>query len=290
MTGTRAVTVVFGGGGVWGVAWMTGLVKGMADLGLDIRSASAFIGTSAGSVVATHLSGPSSIDGLFDRQTQPDKQRFERAPKPGSVEAMAAVLYAPWVDELERLWAMCRLADQAETISAGQRRSDIVERIGANCTAWPERRLAITAIDMESLELKAFDAASGVSLVDAVTASCAVPGVWPPALIDGRRYVDGGVWRTSDNAHLAAGSQSVLILSPLSQLSANRPSVIPGLEADVAQLEADGATVVVVGADANALQTMAPGPLDPATRSPGAEAGRSQAAQVFDAVSSLFGA
>ncbi|MGO8728014.1 MAG: patatin-like phospholipase family protein [Streptosporangiaceae bacterium] len=36
-------------------------------------------------------------------------------------------------------------------------------------------------------------------LVDAVAASCAVPGVWPPVTIGGRRYVDGGV-RSSDNA------------------------------------------------------------------------------------------
>jgi predicted acylesterase/phospholipase RssA len=35
------------------------------------------------------------------------------------------------------------------------------------------------------------DRMSGVSLVDAVAASCAVPGIWPPVTIAGRRYMDG---------------------------------------------------------------------------------------------------
>ena len=46
------------------------------------------------------------------------------------------------------------------------------------------------------LQIKMFIVAG---LVDAVAASCAVPGVWPPVTIGGRRYVDGGV-RSSDNA------------------------------------------------------------------------------------------
>jgi NTE family protein len=48
---------------------------------------------------------------------------------------------------------------------------------------------------------------SGVDLVDAVAASCAVPGVWPPVTIDGSRYIDGGV-RSGTNADMAARVRS----------------------------------------------------------------------------------
>jgi predicted acylesterase/phospholipase RssA len=49
---TQSTTLVLGGGGVWGVAWMTGLIAGLAEAGVDVRKADCAIGTSAGSVVA----------------------------------------------------------------------------------------------------------------------------------------------------------------------------------------------------------------------------------------------
>jgi NTE family protein len=288
MPDDRSITLVCGGGGVWGVAWMTGLAKGFADLGLSIASASAFVGTSAGSIVSTQLTSGVSIDELFERQTNPARQPGERAPSAANLEAMTELLRAPWRDDEERLRAMCNLADAAETISAEQRRLDIIERIGIDNAVWPSQPLSIAAIDMETLELQVFDARSGVSLVDAVAASCAVPGVWPPARILGRRYIDGGLWRSTENAQLAAGAQAVLILSPLGRLSA---SILGGnyrLEEDVRLLEEQGAKVVVIAADDSSLRTMAPGPLDPVTRGPGAEAGRLQASHELDAALSIF--
>jgi NTE family protein len=51
----KDVTLVCGGGGVWGVAWMTGIAIGLAEAGLDLREADSFIGTSAGSIIGTQL-------------------------------------------------------------------------------------------------------------------------------------------------------------------------------------------------------------------------------------------
>ena len=45
---------------------------------------------------------------------------------------------------------------------------------------------------------------SGVPLPLAVASSCAVPWVYPPVTINGRRYMDGGA-RSATNADLAAG-------------------------------------------------------------------------------------
>ena len=45
----KEITAIFGGGGIWGVAWMTGVAMGLADHGIDVGQARAFLGTSAGS-------------------------------------------------------------------------------------------------------------------------------------------------------------------------------------------------------------------------------------------------
>jgi hypothetical protein len=46
--------------------------------------------------------------------------------------------------------------------------------------AWPGRVVLLPAVDAESDEPVIFTRDSGVALADAVAASCAVPGVWPP--------------------------------------------------------------------------------------------------------------
>jgi NTE family protein len=51
------------------------------------------------------------------------------------------------------------------------------------------------------------------------------------------------------------------------------------LSADIDQLRASGAQVVMIAADEASRESMALGPLDPASRRPAAEAGRRQAAR-----------
>jgi NTE family protein len=100
-----------------------------------------------------------------------------------------------------------------------------------------------------------------------------VPGVWPPATIEGRRYVDGGV-RSAMNADYAAGASRVLVILPLGQdepLASEKPLV----EA-IAELRAAGAEVAVLEPDEASSAAIMTNPLDPATRTPAAEAGRAQ--------------
>ena len=88
------------------------------------------------------------------------------------------------------------------------------------------RRLLITAVDAVTGEFTAFNAASGVSLVDAVGASCAVPGVWPPVTMAGRRWIDGGI-RSPANADLAAECERIVVLAPLPRGHAGRTPRAP---------------------------------------------------------------
>lgn len=271
-------TLVLGGGGLWGVAWLSGMIMGFEDSGLDVRHPRAVIGTSAGSVAGAHLlCGGLSTQEIFERQVLPHKQARQRAPDPKSEAATFGLLAKRWNDPEERLTALCELALHAQTISWEERRADIVERLSLPSSAWPSTPLTITAVDVDSRELVSFAASSGVDLVDAIAASCAVPGVWPIAPVAGRRYTDGGVWRSAENAHLAAGSASVVILSPFGRAQAARSGEGSMLGSDVAALRAGGSQVLVISADPASLSTLrGSGALDPAVRKPGAEAGRTQ--------------
>jgi len=113
-----------------------------------------------------------------------------------------------------------------------------------------------------------FTRASGVALVDAVAASCALPGVWPPVGIGGRRYIDGGI-RSGTNADLAAGCERVLVITPS---LADAPQPWGDLESEIESLKP--AEVRVVHADAASRAAFGPNPLSPATRGASARAGR----------------
>jgi NTE family protein len=53
--------LVLGGGGVAGIAWITGLLAGLADVGQDVAGADVVIGTSAGANVAAQIGSGLSL-------------------------------------------------------------------------------------------------------------------------------------------------------------------------------------------------------------------------------------
>jgi NTE family protein len=206
--------LVLGGGGVAGIAWITGLLTGLAEAGQDVTDADLIVGTSAGATVAAQVGSGLGLDQLFRRQTEPALQSREIMAKldldqlaADWAEIMQGVTSAE--DALRRVGAYALAAD---TVPEAERRAVIESRLPSR--EWPSRRMLLVAVDAQTGQTRAFDQDSGVSLVDAVGASCAVPGVWPPVTIGGRRYVDGGV-RSSDNADLAAGYGRILVISPL---------------------------------------------------------------------------
>jgi NTE family protein len=271
-------TLVLGGGGLWGIGWLTGLAAGLADEGIEIRTAGTLIGTSAGSVVAAQLCGGASLEELFLRQVDPAHQTQEHPTPPEALAALLSLWQTPFESPRARTRATSELALQTPPLSQAERRANMAVRLGSTATAWPTQRvLRITAVDVDSGELHTFDATSGVELIDAITASCAVPGVWPTVPIQGRRYMDGGVWRTPENAHLALGAPSVLVLSPF---GAALGAVAGALEQEIAELRTAGARVTLICADPQALASAALGPLNPAAREPAARAGRMQGRRV----------
>ena len=265
--------LVLGGGGVAGIAWTTGLLAGLADAGQDVTGADLIVGTSAGAAVAAQLGSGLPLDALFARQAEPALQARELVAELDLQklaaefgELMSGVTSAQ--DGQRRIGAYALAAD---TVPEAERRAVIESRLPS--PNWPSRRMLLVAVDAETGGMRAFDRESGVSLIDAVAASCAVPGIWPPVTIGGRRYVDGGV-RSGENADLAAGCGRIVVISPLGYDSA-LPSPMP-LRRVVGELRSDGSAVTVIAPDDASAAAMGLNPLDPATRTPAAHAGRAQ--------------
>ena len=271
--------LVLGGGGLTGIAWMTGLLAGLAEAGTDLTSADLVVGTSAGSVVGAQiLSGP-TVEDLYAEQLK--EPTGEIAAKMGVGAILGFVVNAWWPGDGRAGRArLGRAAMKAPTVSEAERMAVFEGRLPGQ--SWPDRRLIITAVDAETGDARNFDRDGGVSLAQAVAASCAVPLVWPPVTIGGHRYIDGGV-RSPANADLAAGCDSVVVLAPLA-MALRRSGRIDS------QLASLGPHVrsIVVSPDANARNAIGRNVLDPAHRVASARAGRVQAAGMAAAVAAVW--
>ncbi len=268
---------MLGGGGVTGIAWEIGMLAGLAEAGLDLTSADLVIGTSAGSVVGVDVRSGAALAGLYEVQTRP----------PGESEVyakMGAGVMASYVrsivfsrkPEVARA-RVGKMALRARTETEDARRRVIESRLPV--FDWPDGHLRITAVEAETGRFAVFDAGSGVRLMDAVGASCAVPGIWPPVTIEGKRYIDGGM-RSAANADLASGCEHVVVIAPLAQGF----GAIESLATQAARLAREGSKVTVITPSKAARRAIGRNVLDPARRPDAARAGRAQAAGEADAV------
>jgi NTE family protein len=277
MTSRRAL--VLGGGGVTGIGWMTGLLAGLAEAGIDLTQADLVVGTSAGSVVGAQILSGTTLEALYAGALKEPKG--EVAAKMGAGALFGFVVNGLWPGDGRAGRArLGRAAIKARTVPEAERRAIIEQRLPAR--SWPERDLIITAVDAETGEARNFDRASGVSLGEAVAASCAVPLVWPPITINGRRYIDGGV-RSPANADLAAGCERVVVLAPLA-VALRRSGRVDRQLASLGQQVRS----MVVSPDANARQAIGRNVLDPARRVAAARAGHAQAAGAAPAVAAVW--
>jgi len=276
--GGRAL--VLGGGGVTGIAWELGILAGLAEAGVDVTGADQVVGTSAGSVVGAIITGGEPVQRAYERQLLPAPT--ERAAKVGFGVLIRYAGAAFTTRDPQRSRAnLGRMALAARTVPEQERRDIIAARL-AGLDWSPAQRLRVTAVAADNGEFVVFDRDSGVSLVDAVAASCAVPLIWPPATVNGRRYVDGGA-RTPANVDVASGSDAVVVLAPIAvaALPAGRPR---------AQLDAlpAGTRTLLVTPDVPARRAIGRNVLDPAQRAAAARAGRLQAAGLVAAVRSVW--
>jgi NTE family protein len=269
---------VLGGGGVAGIAWETGVLFGLAEHGVDPTLADLVVGTSAGSAVGAQLLSGTPLGELYDKHAFPSGDSTEIAAEfdPQRMADAWTELLATHGSGGELRAAIGRYALTASTVPERARRAVIEARLPSH--EWPETPLHIVAVDAASGEPRVLTADDGVPLVDAVAASCAVPGIWPPVTIGGRRYIDGGV-RTSANIDLASGHDVVVVLEPVADFLAPEAAIKRRLTSVEKK-----STLVRVAPDDASVAAIGPNPLDPAVAPVAARAGRAQADAVADAV------
>jgi NTE family protein len=271
--------LVLGGGGLTGVAWELGVLAGLAERGVDLTQADLVVGTSAGSLVGAQVTSGVSLRDLYAAQLGPPTG--ETAAQFGAGNALRwAWAVAGTRDPIRARARIGQLALAAKTEPEAQRRKVIEAHVPV--PQWPQRRLLITAVDTGSGEFTVFDSASGAGLVDAVCASCAVPGVFPPVTIAGRRWMDGGV-RSAANADVAASCGTIVVLAPITVGF----GPVPTLAAQVARLRKHAA-VAVVSPDRQARRVIGLGMLDPARRVPAARSGQAQAQAVAATIAAVW--
>jgi NTE family protein len=260
--------LVLGSGGITGAAWEVGLVAGLAARGIDLTAADLVVGTSAGSLAGAQLLSGIPLAEVYQALRVPSEVAVSATMGRALMLRYGLAVFTPGTAARARR-RLGRVARASPPLAEAERQAVIGAWLPSH--EWPARRLVITAVDADTGECASFDSASGATLIEAVSASCAVPGIWPPVQINGRRWMDGGM-RSAANADLAAGLDRVVVLAPLWR----GMRVMPPALAQCQRLAEGGSAVVLVTPNAESVAAMG-NLLDSAQRGPAAVAGYAQA-------------
>ena len=270
--------LVLGGGGVLGAAWMVGALASLQEVfGLDARAFDAYVGTSAGSVLAALLGAGVEVPDLLDHQlghevtSGPlagfsfDYERDTGGDRParpkrglGSRELL--------VRNVRQLRQLPPTAVLAALLPEGRGRLDRVGALVSHVVpqGWaPREGVTVVALDYDAGTRVAFgtEGAPPADLSDAVMASCAIPGWYQPVRIGEHRFIDGGAW-SSTNLDLMVGQDldEVYVLAPQVSFAMDAPTqwqtrlerqwrarVTARCLRELAKVHQDGAEVTVLG-------------------------------------------
>ena len=111
--------------------------------------------------------------------------------------------------------------------------SEMVAALPHGEDGWsPHKALRVVAMDFQTGRRTTFGGprAPKVPLAEAVTASCAIPGWFAPVEIDGRRYVDGGMWSPTNVDVAGARAFAELGEPRLDELYVLAPLAVKGFD------------------------------------------------------------
>ncbi|QUQ72139.1 patatin-like phospholipase family protein [Kutzneria sp. CA-103260] len=270
--------LVLGCGGTVGGAWQVGALAAIARAwDWDPRTASVIVGTSCGASLAAMLGAGVGVDELLaahhdDPAARPSARRFcAQPPAPRPALPFGRPSWRLATRRRGSLMTLAGLAPAGRTDPAFL--DDLVDDL------IPNPAVRLIAVDADTGERVAFKAPE-VPLRDAVRASWAVPGWYPPVTIDGRRYLDGGVTSTA-SADLAAGLglDEVVVIAPMASTdgarvgglggrleSLLRKPMSRGLVRETALLASTGVRVTLLCPSAAELAVMGPNFMDPRRR------------------------
>jgi NTE family protein len=236
------VGLVLGAGGVVGASWLIGALQGLEEeTGWAPGSADRIVGTSAGAVIGSLCAAGVSPKLIGDYSTREAGEAIDEVAR---VEDLADEAAGYTSAERYRLAAALppigpgSLRMALSTLRHPRRHSPAVlvsgwlprgfistepiKRLVERFTpaSWPDHEgFWAVACDYDDGGRVAFgrEDAPPASVGDAVAASCAIPAVYQPVKINGKRYVDGGIISTSNLDLLAdSGLDLVVCLNPMS--------------------------------------------------------------------------
>ncbi|RZS43158.1 NTE family protein [Herbihabitans rhizosphaerae] len=273
--------IVIGAGGVTGLAWSSATLAALEQAtGWDPREADVLLGTSQGALLASLLAceiGTADLTGWYRRElpdghplrTKPSADRpttRRRLPVPASPLLPLRALMPPG-----RVPATVALSGLLPT---GTRSLDAFVApltVLAEPDGWvPHEHTMIVAVDYDSGARTAFGTASAprTGVLDAVRASCTVPGVYPATTIGRRRYVDGGVHSTTSLDLLTPLElDEVYVLAPMAGTgSLTRRLIQRGLDSEARQVRRTGTRIHLLTPTSEDRTAMGRNPLDPRHR------------------------
>ncbi len=212
------VGIALSGVGASAVTWETAVLAGLADEGVDPRTAHAIVGTSAGAAVAGRIAmGAEAQEAAADLAHEPPpvpSTRVRRAAR-STVRRAIAIWSDPELDDRERRRRIGSLTvEGALPAGSGPQRSPAGPTLPPE--PWPER-LRISAVDARSGDRVVLDASCGASLEEVVEETPSLPGV-APAVSIGERVVTDAALVSGANADLLANAavDTVLVLTTAS--------------------------------------------------------------------------
>ena len=166
----QAVWLVLGGGALKGLAHI-GAWKAVQEAGVPVAG---IVGTSIGALVGAAFAGGRTVD---------EMEGFARALKRSDIIRLNG--RAVWINGI-----------RAESVFRGRPLRRYIRRL-LPTERWSELRIptVVNVVDLGSGETVwlGHRGSTDVPLVDGVYASCALPVLFPPAEVDGRYLMDGGV-------------------------------------------------------------------------------------------------
>ena len=302
--------LVLGSGGVLGDTWMSAVIAGLLDAGgPDLRLSDHFVGTSAGSIVATRLAAGQDMRGYIDRRFGVDGSGG-----PGSAPGRDGGLASIGGAEGSGALGTVAVAFLGSTRSAGAlltrtalravpegreelaRLGETIQRIMPD---W-DPRLSLIGVEVRRgarLVMHA-EAGLGLSVSEAVRASCAIPGVFRPVESSRGPIVDGGVWSpvNLDAVQTSRGAR-VLCFYPSGYHSPPRTlrrTATTGISRTRVAIEAAsvrrrGARVLVVAPDSPAALAIGPDRMDHRRDEAVARAGFRQGIELAEGLSLWLG-
>ncbi|MBB3038843.1 patatin-like phospholipase family protein [Hoyosella altamirensis] len=274
--------LIIGCGGTLGAAWIVAALTAVRDvLNWDPRDAELLMGTSAGAELVTMLGSGVSVDELVAMQlgtTRHPALVKHLSAAPGRFPPVPALaLGAPSL--LRKANGVTR---SAGLLPRGRGNAAWLTKLANRLTDghnWvPHSATWLVAADAETGTRVAFGSpqAPHASISDALRASWAIPGWFPPVRIGGRSYIDGGAVSTASvDLALNRGLEELVVLAPMAsagripargahiiERAVLRNAMSARLDQEIALAESQGIRVLRVDASAADLDVMGPNFMD----------------------------